>query len=269
MRLPVLSLFGLIPIAVLGFDCYNNDTASDTLDIALTNPPPTTSDFAIQAVTQVNLYVHVIVSQALTTPPKTLVEAKIATLNRNFKPAGFQFTIQGISTTVNANWAKDVDTAKAAKQAQLHRGNYQTLNVYMIEGATSGLCSLPTAPDKPLDQNGLIGDGCFVPWGPATEAATLTHEVGHWFGLLHVFQGGCGGSDGCDDTKPQEGPSYAKQSKAGDLGSCPAKEQCGGTGVQNVKNFMDYSDCSQEFTQCQRARMSTIWTNRRKGRKLG
>ncbi|KAF2112555.1 pregnancy-associated plasma protein-A-domain-containing protein [Lophiotrema nucula] len=155
---------------------------------------------------------------------------------------------------------------------QLHMGDYQTLNVYMVEGAGGGVCSLPNGTASyAVDQDLLNADGCFVPLPKinGTVSGTLTHEVGHWFGLLHVFQGGCtGDGDYCDDTAPQAEASYGKLAKPGDINSCPAKQSCKAGVFDNVLNYMDYTDCSHEFTPCQGGRMSHSWTNYRDGRKL-
>jgi len=62
---------------------------------------------------------------------------------------------------------------------------------------------------------------------------TVTHEVGHWLGLFHVFQGGCTGSgDMIADTPPQSTLTDG----------CPVgQDSCSGGGVDSIHNYMDYS----------------------------
>lgn len=85
---------------------------------------------------------------------------------------------------------------------------------------------------------------------------TLTHEIGHWLGLLHTFQDGCTGGDFIDDTPPVSTASINE--------SCPA----GGNSCHNDnpdlidqwENYMDYSNgyCYAMFTPKQKARMHGV-----------
>jgi len=70
--------------------------------------------------------------------------------------------------------------------------------------------------------------------------ATLTHEIGHWFGLDHTFE------DVLADTPPQSIPNYGCPSV--NLNTCATDATDGYSG-----NFMDYSDdeCIFNFSQDQ------------------
>ena len=88
---------------------------------------------------------------------------------------------------------------------------------------------------------------------------TLTHEIGHFLGLIHISgDGGCEKDDFCEDTPLQEGNNY--DCKTGFI-------SCGNENM--VQNYMDYSDdtCMNIFTADQTMRMRTALENgaRRKG----
>jgi PKD repeat protein len=84
-----------------------------------------------------------------------------------------------------------------------------------------------------------------------TNSRVMTHEVGHWFNLSHVWgstnePGVSCGDDEVDDTPFTKGWLY----------SCPfGPSICQPGVVENVENYMEYSYCSKMFTLGQKARM--------------
>lgn len=107
----------------------------------------------------------------------------------------------------------------------------------------------------------VFGDRKQVPGpylGGSNNGRTLTHEVGHYFELLHIWgddEGKCpdtrGQDDGISDTPPQSYPSYGCE-------IYPKYDGCTKTGDGIMyMNYMDYSDdsCLLLFTHEQAARM--------------
>jgi len=88
---------------------------------------------------------------------------------------------------------------------------------------------------------------------PYNLGGTASHEVGHWVGLYHTFQGGCDGGNcsGAGDLvcdTPGEGTATS---------GCPGnKDTCPEAGLDPVHNYMDYSTdiCYNNFTPGQDSR---------------
>lgn len=88
---------------------------------------------------------------------------------------------------------------------------------------------------------------------------TVTHEIGHWFGLSHPWgdynSGNCSLTDYCDDT-----PTCANAFEAS-YPACNASAPISCSSPRMIQNYMEYSDdgCMNLFTEDQKSRMrSTI-----------
>ncbi len=91
-------------------------------------------------------------------------------------------------------------------------------------------------------------------FGKNEAGRTATHEIGHWFDLLHIWgddDGACTGTDFVDDT-----PNQANNSDL--CPTFPKTDACtpSGNGIMFM-NYMDYSNgmCMNLFTQGQKLRM--------------
>jgi hypothetical protein len=178
-------------------------------------------------------------------------------------PTPFRFRLKSVDRTPDDDWFDwsdpEVDPADDAEaKTALHRGGRDDLNVY-VASLADGLLGYAQFPDE----TSLTGDGVVVlneslPGGAASgfnEGDTLTHEAGHWLGLLHTFENGCANpGDHVADTPYQaDGDNIFECDAAAD--TCPAP------GRDPVHNFMSYGDdpCMDRFTTGQALRMGLVW----------
>ena len=216
----------------------------------------------------VPVWIHVISDGATGNIPQSVIDAQMAVQNLAFAAfyggakSGFKFELAGVTRTDNAEWynARAGGNAEHDMKQTLHRGGFETLNVYTnLAGGYLGYAYLPGLPDSHLWQDGIVLNWESMP-GASTRFAgrydlgfTLVHESGHWFNLEHTFFGGCNAKgDFVDDTPPMRVPTRG----------CPeGKDTCLEPGLDPIHNYMDYSDdpCYDQFTAGQVARMQDAW----------
>ncbi|KAL7808114.1 hypothetical protein V8C44DRAFT_366913 [Trichoderma aethiopicum] len=220
---------------------------------------------SLRSVAKINVDVHIhIVAESQDDAAGNLsddvVHEQIKVLSSDYAPADIFFSLKSIDRTSNATWANGTDLH--GMWHQLRKGTYRDLNLYFVPTLEYyGFCSMPTTGDDLVDS--VWQDGCTirsdtVPGGSAVNynlGKTVTHEVGHWFGLWHTFEGGCDGDgDYVADTPAQAAASDGCPPEGQD--SCPNQP-----GKDAFHNFMDYSSdaCYREFTPGQMNRMRRVW----------
>ncbi|PIA93222.1 Extracellular metalloprotease [Cercospora beticola] len=221
----------------------------------------------------VEVYVHVVSTQSKRGRyNNAMVQNQISVMNDAFKGTGFSFELVGFDITVDESWAKaSAGSSEETDMKQaLQRGRYQDLNLYFLSDLGDGLlgfCYFPTS--DPSKQMRML-DGCInladsMPGGAAKYydmGLTAVHEVGHWFGLYHVFEGA-----NCNDEKGDRVGDTPRQSTP--TTGCPTnKNSCPRSkGVDSINNYMDYSydSCLFEFTPGQGRRMRALFDSTRAG----
>lgn len=149
MKLPTLALTALAPLAAVATECQNEDFDHDPLNISTAAAKSALHGLRTRDLTVVNMYWHLLVSKTPDNDPTPSMNAQIEYLNNHYNPWGYQLVLKDYDVTVNASWAADIDTDKGDKMNALHRGDYQTLNVYLVEGGGGGTLSPSHTPFHP------------------------------------------------------------------------------------------------------------------------
>lgn len=176
----------------------------------------------------------------------------------------FQFVVNNTQRIVDEEIFQLETHKSLLKQIDLRRGTCADLNIFT--GSYEYLGSASLAYDCPNDGENYKDPGVLdsvvlhydtLPGGQNdnySQGRTLVHEVGHWLGLFHTFEGGCDGDalddgDGVQDTPKEAEPAFGCEAGRN---SCPDDQ-----GDDPVHNFMDYSTdcCLYQFTKGQRERM--------------
>ena len=199
----------------------------------------------------VRTWIHVIREDLTVTGgniPRAWIDDQIDVMNAGFggdtggADTGFAFELAGVTRTTNADWFHMHSQGQDRKmKLALKRGGLRTLNIYTVDHRT--LLGLRVARAgrregrrarrrrRPLPVAARRQRSRSTAW-----ATRATHEVGHWIGLYHTFQGGCNGhGDQVADTAAE---ASAPRSAARPAGTRARNKP----GLDPITNFMDYTD---------------------------
>ena len=173
----------------------------------------------------------------------------------------FKFYWAGTDRTPNDAWfnmSYEENPSQEERDAKrtLNRPGNGVLNIYTA-GVAGDIYGWGRFPWKLADGvDGVVVRYSTLPGGseyPYNLGDTATHEVGHWLGLYHTYEGNCGPpGDEIDDTPP------GKDKATG----CPNNwDSCPQTPYYDaVHNFMNATTdaCMREFTRRQSERMDNM-----------
>ncbi|CAE6462535.1 unnamed protein product [Rhizoctonia solani] len=194
------------------------------------------------------------------------VGTAIDVLNSHFADSGLIFQLAALQYTQNEQWFDNVDNKVNKSLAidmknKLHVGTAKDLNIYSVGFTNSKLGGFSTFPRWYSGAPKL--DGVVFKWNTTpggsrvkyNQGKTLVHEVGHWAGLYHTFQGGCKGGKGdhVSDTPAQVNATTG----------CPiSRDSCPNSpGKDSTGNPMDYTydACKTDpFTKGQIERINQV-----------
>jgi hypothetical protein len=216
----------------------------------------------------INVYFHVITSSTnVGSLSSQDISAQIKVLNDAYAQWGWTFNLVSVDSTANDAWFGMSPGSTAEKNAKiaLRKGSADDLNIYSANpgGGLLGWATFPSSYASNPSQDGVVLLYSSLPGGsadPYNAGDTGTHEVGHWMGLYHTFQGGCAKTgDYVADTPAERSAAYG----------CPrGRDSCSTEGLDPIENFMDYTDdnCMDRFSSDQDARMDAMFSAYRYGK---
>lgn len=222
----------------------------------------------------INVYFHVInkgtgVSNGDITT--TMINNQMSVLQNAYASWGWNFNLVSVDRTTNTTWYNGCyGSSETAMKTALRQGTADDLNIYTCNpsGGILGYATFPSSYTSAPKKDGVVMLYSSLPGGTAAPynlGDTGTHEVGHWMGLYHTFQGGCArnattGGDLVADTPAEKSAAFG----------CPTgRNTCTNiAGNDPITNFMDYTDdsCMFQFSSGQDTRMDSQFTTYRFGK---
>ncbi len=225
------------------------------------------ADATFRKIKTIKTYFHVITNNTgFGNVSDEQIASQISVLNEAFQKSEFFFDLVKTDRTANSEWFNmpyGMASERNAKTA-LRKGGAEALNIYScIPGDwILGYAYYPSNYSRDPILDGIVILFTTLPGGSAVPynlGDTATHEAGHWFGLLHTFEGGCVknkriGGDHVKDTPAEAAPAYGCPINRD---SCIGDGRGGFKGIDPTDNFMDYTDdaCMDKFTDGQSKRM--------------
>jgi gliding motility-associated-like protein len=143
------------------------------------------------------------------------------------------------------------------------------INIWLVNsipGSVAGYAYMPGAHGSNVD--GILAEAGFFGSSYSSDVVII-HEMGHYLGLYHTFEGGCTNGDCLQDgdkicdTPPDNSTAFTPCGIP--VNSCNTDTQSGFSTDQNdlTQDYMDYGNwgCMTVFTQGQADRMNGIITN--------
>ncbi|RAI83608.1 M43 family zinc metalloprotease [Algoriphagus yeomjeoni] len=174
----------------------------------------------------------------------------------------------GITRMVGSKSSYDpnTDASTIGQLIQWNPAEYMNMYVIPLVSPFIGYSSFPVSDLPGLNgaPNSAITDGVVIDYrffgigGSAVSSSrgrTATHEVGHFFGLRHIWgDGGCGVDDFVADTPLQDNSNTACSANASRF-SCDSQDM--------IQNYMDYTPdaCMNLFTKGQVERFEVVLAN--------
>lgn len=245
------------------------------------------------AVVTLPVVVHIIHSNGAENIPDAQVLAALQHLNEAFANTGYYDPANGVNTQIqfclaqrdpNNNPTNGI-TRDLSPYTVMGGPEYYTddqavknlnrwnpscyINIWLVRsipGSVAGYAYLPSAHGSYLD--GIVMEANWFGSSPKNSVVTI-HEMGHYLGLYHTFEGACKNDD-CTadgdrvcDTPPDQ--STAAVGCNTSVNSCSTDALSGfGSDVSDLKeDYMDYGnfDCMKVFTQGQADRMNWFIQN--------
>lgn len=219
----------------------------------------------------IDVYFHVITKPDGTgSVASDVLNTQINALNAAYAPWGWSFRLVYAQTIVNDGWFNCGygSAATAEMKNALRVGTADDLNIYTCSpgGGIAGYGTFPSSYRTSPTQDGIVIVHTGLPGGTTySQGGLAIHEVGHWMGLYHTFQGGCArnannGGDLISDTPAEATSNYY----------CTPRDSCTGpnfAGLDPIENHMDYTQeaCRVRFTSQQDKRMDAQYTAYRHG----
>ena len=226
------------------------------------------TDPIFEGTVTIPVHIHVVYSNSNENISDAQINSQMSVLNNDFNDTNYNdipSEFQGVAADIDINFTlaqverhansrTSWGTTDAVKSAYPPVADHLTMWVCNIGGGILGYAQFPggnDATDGVVVSPQYFGTTGYVS-APFDEGRTVTHEVGHWLNLRHIWgDGRCKQDDFVADTPSSDGPNYG----------CPSYPTVNCRSNDQTMNYMDYTNdaCMNMFSAGQKDRMRAIF----------